>query len=52
MSQLAIAKLLERQNRHGGARKIYEQLASEPIPEAALIKERLAALRSDSRHEE
>ena len=50
--QLAIAKLLERQNRFAGARKIYEQLAEEPIPEAKLMKERLAALRSDGMNEE
>ena len=50
--QLAIAKLLERQNRFAAARKIYEQLAEEPIPEAKLIQERLAALRSERLSEE
>jgi tetratricopeptide (TPR) repeat protein len=44
---LAAAKLLERQNRTRDAIKIYEGLAKESIPEAGLIKERLAALRGN-----
>ena len=43
--QLAAAKLLERQDRQAEAAAIYQQLAEEPIPEAKLIRERLAALR-------
>jgi len=42
--QLAVAKLLERQERLGEARAIYERLAGQPIPEAGLIQERLVAL--------
>ena len=47
--QLAAAKLLERQGREAEAAAIYQQLAGEPIPEAALIRERLAALRGAQR---
>jgi tetratricopeptide (TPR) repeat protein len=43
--QLVAAKLLERQGRVGEAEAIYERLASESIPEAKLIRERLAVLR-------
>ncbi|MBI3322049.1 MAG: tetratricopeptide repeat protein, partial [Candidatus Omnitrophica bacterium] len=47
--QLAAAKLLERQDRLDEAGGIYERLAHEPIPEAKLIRERLATLRG-ARH--
>ncbi len=47
--QLAAAKLLERQGREAEAAAIYQQLAGEPIPEAELIRERLAALRGAQR---
>jgi tetratricopeptide (TPR) repeat protein len=43
--QLAAAKLLERQDRSAEAEMVYERLAQEPIPEAKLVEERLAALR-------
>ncbi len=46
---LAVAKLLERQDRQAEATAIYRQLAEEPIPEAKLIRERLAALREAER---
>ncbi|MBI3997178.1 MAG: tetratricopeptide repeat protein [Candidatus Omnitrophica bacterium] len=44
-SQLALAKLLERQDRPAAAEAIYAQLAEESIPEAELARERLTALR-------
>jgi tetratricopeptide (TPR) repeat protein len=44
--QLAVAKLMERQEQWTEAQAIYEALADEPIPEAKLIRERLAALRN------
>jgi len=47
--QLAAAKLLERQDRPAEATAIYRRLAEEPIPEAKLIRERLAALGGDDR---
>jgi lipopolysaccharide biosynthesis regulator YciM len=47
--QLALAKLLERQERPEDARAVYERLAGEPIPEAKLIQERLATLETRSR---
>lgn len=40
---LAAAKLLERLERDSEARAIYEEVAKEPVPEAKLIRERLAA---------
>ena len=43
--QMAAAKLLEHQDRQAEATAIYERLAVEDIPEAKLVKERLAALR-------
>ncbi len=43
--RLAAAKLLERLDRPAQARAIYEILAKEPIPEAKLVRERLAAER-------
>ena len=43
-AQLAAAKLLERQERYPAAIALYEGLAREPIPEAKIIQERLAAL--------
>ena len=49
---LAIAKLLERQDRLQEAEALYEQLASAPIPEAAVVRERLAALRGETLNEE
>jgi tetratricopeptide (TPR) repeat protein len=42
---LAAAKLLQRQDRLNEAEAIYERVAAEPIPEAKLVKEWLAALR-------
>ena len=42
--QLALAKLLERADRAAEANAIYTSLASEPIPEAKVVRERLAAL--------
>jgi tetratricopeptide (TPR) repeat protein len=50
--RLAVAKLLERQGRLPEAEVIYESLAAEPIAEAKVVKERLAALRGRSRDEE
>ena len=47
--QLAAAKLLERQDRTADAKVVYERLVNEPIPEAKMIKERLAALDADSK---
>lgn len=47
--QLAAAKLLERQDRLVEAQAVYERLADEPIPEAKLVQERLAALRMQTR---
>lgn len=44
---LAAAKLLERQDRVAEAEAIYKQLAAEPIPEAKIVQERLAALREE-----
>jgi tetratricopeptide (TPR) repeat protein len=46
--QLAAAKLLERQDRRKEAEAIYLSLAEEPIPEAKVVRERLAALRGDA----
>jgi len=43
---LAAARVLERQGRLAEAERFYEALAGEPIPEAKIIQERLAALRS------
>lgn len=43
--RLAMAKLLERDDRVEEAEAVYEQLAKEPIPEAKIIQERLADLR-------
>ncbi|MBI3010987.1 MAG: tetratricopeptide repeat protein [Candidatus Omnitrophica bacterium] len=48
---LAAAKVLERQERAAEAEAIYERLAHEPIPEAGVVQERLAALREGSRHQ-
>jgi hypothetical protein len=42
-----VAKLFERQDRFDAAQKIYERLAREPIPEAELVRERLAAIRGE-----
>lgn len=50
--QLALAKLLERQERPEDARAVYEQLADEPVPEAELIQERLATLQARSSRKE
>lgn len=50
--QLALAKLLERHDRLREATAIYELLAREPIPEADVVRERLAALRGASLNEE
>ncbi len=50
--QLAAAKLLERQDRINDAEAIYEALAREPIPEAKMVRERLAVLRGDIRKNE
>ena len=47
--QLAFAKLLERQDRVKEAQAVYERLAAEPIPEAQVVRERLAHLRGDHR---
>jgi tetratricopeptide (TPR) repeat protein len=44
--QLALAKLLERQQRPSEAIRVYEELAEQPIAEVGLVKERLAALRN------
>jgi hypothetical protein len=44
--QLAAAKLFERLDRPAQAREIYEALAQQPIPEAKLIRERLATWRA------
>jgi len=44
--QLALAKLLERENRSAEAQAIYQRLAAEPIPEAKAIQERLVERRS------
>ncbi|MBI4597271.1 MAG: tetratricopeptide repeat protein [Candidatus Omnitrophica bacterium] len=46
---LALAKLLERQERFDAAEAIYQELAAEPIPEANVVEERLAALRRERR---
>ncbi|MBI4340655.1 MAG: tetratricopeptide repeat protein [Candidatus Omnitrophica bacterium] len=43
--QMALAKLLERGARFAEAERIYQQLARESIPEAAVAAERLAAVR-------
>ena len=50
--QLALAKLLEREDRQGAAEAIYEQLSAEPIPEAKVVQERLAALRGEMKNKE
>lgn len=50
--QLALAKLLERQERFEDAEAIYERLAAEPIPEAQAIRERLMALRDSVTNKE
>ena len=50
--QLALAKLLERQDRVDAAEAIYEQLANTQIPEAAIVRERLSALRAGVTHKE
>jgi len=50
--QLALAKLLERQERPEDARAVYEELADEPVPEAQLIQERLATLQARSSRKE
>jgi len=42
--QLALAKLLEREGRMDEAEAIYVALASQPIPEAKVVQERLAVL--------
>ncbi len=42
--QLALAKLLEREGRVDEAEAIYVALASQPIPEAKVVQERLAVL--------
>ena len=47
--QLALAKLLEREDRLKEARAIYERLAAEPIPEAEVVRERLAILRGQGK---
>ncbi|MDP3702881.1 MAG: tetratricopeptide repeat protein [Candidatus Omnitrophota bacterium] len=44
---LALAKLLERYDRLQEAEAIYERLAREPIPEASVVRERLAVLRGE-----
>jgi len=51
-AQLSLAKLLERHDRLTEAKAIYEVLAREPIPEAGVVRERLAALRGASQDEE
>ena len=43
--QLAAAKLLEHEDRMVEAEAIYQSLAGQPIPEAAMAKERLSELR-------
>lgn len=50
--QLALAKLLERNDRLSQAEAIYAELANEPIPEAKMAQERLVALRGTSSKEE
>ncbi len=45
--QLALAKLLEREDRMNEAAAIYRSLAREDIPEAKVAEERLAALQRD-----
>ena len=47
--QLAMAKLFEREERTSRAASIYAELAKEPIPEAKVAQERLAALRDAQR---
>jgi tetratricopeptide (TPR) repeat protein len=49
-AQLAMAKVLERQNRIPEALKIYARMAKEPVPEAKVAKERYALLRA-AQHE-
>jgi tetratricopeptide (TPR) repeat protein len=49
--QMAAAKLLERQGRIQEALAVYARLAEEPIPEAAVIQERMGVLRSGVRAE-
>ena len=44
--QLALAKLLERADRIVDAQAVYALLANEPIPEAKMVRERLAAMKS------
>ncbi len=43
--ELAAARLFEREEQWAEAEKIYQALAREPVPEAKLAQERLAALR-------
>ncbi|MBI4342309.1 MAG: tetratricopeptide repeat protein [Candidatus Omnitrophica bacterium] len=50
--RLALAKLLERQERPAEAKAIYEALAKEPIPEARMVQERLAALQAELSNKE
>jgi tetratricopeptide (TPR) repeat protein len=50
--QLALAKLLERQDRPQEAMTVYERVAAEPVPEAKLVQERLAALQARNREKE
>ena len=45
--RLALARLLERQDRLEEAKAVYEELAKEPIPEAKVAQERLAALQAE-----
>jgi tetratricopeptide (TPR) repeat protein len=47
--QLALAKLLEREERLEEARAIYQALMREPIPEAKVAEERFAALEAAGR---
>lgn len=48
-AQLALAKLLERQDRVAEALKIYGRMAKEAVPEAKVAKERQALLRAAQR---
>ena len=50
--QLAAAKVLERQDQIPEARAIYARLAQARIPEASLVRERLAALDKDMQQKE
>ena len=51
-AQLALAKLLERQERLDEAGNIYRELAKQPIPEAPMAQERLAALQAQQLNKE